>query len=219
MTTKITLRLASTQDAAQIAEIYAYYVRKTPASFELIPPTPEEMAGRIAAVLEKAPWLVCEQDGEVLGYAYASPHHSRAAYRWSVDVSAYVRNDKQRRGIGHALYTALLDMLPLQGYINAFAGITLPNPTSVGLHEAAGFTLVGVYRGVGYKFDRWFDVGWWQLKLAERPATPNEPLPLQQVTDTPQWQAVLTRAQAVIQASRSRPGGLDDPTEDWMDPA
>ncbi len=140
------LRLAASQDAAQIADIYAPYVLDTPISFELDPPTAEEMGQRIASTLAKTPWLVCEQQGEIKGYAYASPHRARAAYRWSVDVSAYVRRGLQRQGIGRALYTALLNLLPLQGYANAYGGITLPNLASVGLHEALGFSPVCIYR-------------------------------------------------------------------------
>jgi L-amino acid N-acyltransferase YncA len=198
MKTKFTLRLATIQDADQIAEIYTPYVLDTPASFELDPPTAEEMGGRIARTLERTPWLVCEQDGKIKGYAYAGPHHARAAYRWSVDVSSYVRRGSHRQGIGRALYTALLDMLPLQGFFSAYAGITLPNPASVGLHEALGFTPVGVYRKAGYKLGRWYDVGWWQRPLGEYPADPREPLALRQTLGTPVWQAAIERGLALL---------------------
>ena len=198
MTTNLTLRLAAIRDADQIAGIYAPYVLDTPASFELIPPTAEEMSERIAETLEKTPWLVCTQGSEICGYAYASLHRPRAAYRWSVNVSAYVRAGLQRQGIGRALYTALLGMLPLQGFLSAYAGITLPNAASVGLHEALGFTPVGVYRDVGYKLGRWHDVGWWQRSLGEHPAAPREPLVLQQVLGLPEWQAALAKGSALL---------------------
>jgi len=198
MTPNSILRLVSTEDAAQIAAIYAPYVLDTPISFEQDPPTAEEMGERIASTLVKTPWLVCEQDGEIKGYAYASLHRARAAYRWSVDVSAYVHAGLHRRGIGRALYTALLNLLPLQGFYNAYAGITLPNPASVGLHEALGFTPVGVYPEVGYKLGRWYDVGWWQRPLGEHPADPREPLALRQVVGSPEWQAALAKGQALL---------------------
>ena len=197
MATKI-IRLAAAQDADQIAEIYAPYVLDTPASFELDPPTAEEMGERIASTLTKTPWLVYVQDSEICGYAYASLYRPRAAYRWSVNVSAYVRAGQQHRGIGRALYMALLNLLPLQGFYSAYAGITLPNAASVGLHEALGFTLVGVYREVGYKLGRWHDVGWWQRSLGEHPAAPREPLMLHHVYGSLEWQVALAKGMALL---------------------
>ena len=124
------------------------------------------MGERIAAHRETHPWLVAEDGGDVIGYAYASPFRSRHAYQWSVETSVYIATDAQRRGAGRTLYTALFDILRAQGYRQALAGITLPNPASVGLHEAMGFSRVGVYRAVGWKLGMWHDVGWWQRDLA-----------------------------------------------------
>jgi phosphinothricin acetyltransferase len=122
------------------------------------------------------PWLVAERDGGVTGYAYASPHRARAAYRWGADVSVYLDERERGRGSGRALYGALLPVLRDLGYTGAYAGITLPNPASVALHESMGFSLVGVYRRVGYKLGGWHDVGWWQLVLADPlPEVPAEP--------------------------------------------
>src|SRR5918996_222132 len=140
------IRLATERDAEEIASIYAPNVTDTIISFELEPPTADEMRLRIEATLERCPWLVCEREGRVLGYAYADAHGSRAAYRWSVDVSVYVHEDARRMGLGRALYTSLFAALDLQGFYNAYAGATLPNPASVGLHEAVGFRPVGVCR-------------------------------------------------------------------------
>jgi phosphinothricin acetyltransferase len=125
--------------------------------------------------LRTLPWLVSERDGALVGYAYGSVHRTRAAYRWSVDVSVYVDRSVHRAGIGRALYAELLETLTRLGYYNAFAGITLPNAASVGLHEAMGFRPVGIYRNVGHKFGRWHDVGWWQLPLREPSPDPAEP--------------------------------------------
>ena len=136
------------------------------------------MARRIADVTATHPWLVCERADKVVGYVYANGHLARAAYQWSVNVTVYIDARQHRSGVGRALYTSLFALLRLQGFYNAYAGITLPNAGSVGLHEALGFRLVGVYRQVGYKFGAWHDVGWWGLELQEKSAAqPSLPLP------------------------------------------
>jgi len=175
------IRLAGEGDAEPIQGIYAPIVRDTAISFELEPPSVAEVVRRVRETLARWPWLVCERDGEILGYAYASKHRERAAYRCSVDVSVYTRPDARRGGVGRALYGSLLTILALQGYHGAYAGITLPNAASVGLHEAVGFAPVGVYRGVGYKLGAWHDVGWWQHVLRPRLAAPEPPLDLPSV--------------------------------------
>jgi L-amino acid N-acyltransferase YncA len=185
-----TIRLATPQDAAQVHAVYAPYCF-TPISFELEPPSVEEMRGRLTKVLAHYPWLLYEMDGEVLGYAYAAQHRERAAYRWSVDTSVYVRQDRQRKGVGRALYAVLLDVLPLQGFINAYAGVTLPNPGSVGLHEAMGFKPVGVYQHVGFKCGAWYDVAWFQRPLQARSMEPQAVKPLDEVQQTAEWDRLL----------------------------
>lgn len=153
------------RDAAACAAIYAPYVTGDWVSFELEPPTREEMAGRIAAYGASHGWLVAERSGVVAGYAYGSPHRERAAYASSCDVAVYVDPAHARQGIGRALYGELLPLLAGKGFHAAFAGIALPNDASVGLHEAMGFTPVGIYREVGWKLGAWRDVGWWQRLL------------------------------------------------------
>jgi phosphinothricin acetyltransferase len=185
------IRLATAADAAAIAAIYAPYVRDTVVSFEAVPPAPDEMRRRVTAVLERWPWLVATEGDAVVGYAYASAHHERAAYRWSVDVTVYLEEARHRRGIGRALYTALFALVRAQGYRNAYAGITLPNAKSVGLHEAMGFRPVGVYQRVGFKHGAWHDVGYWSLELAETDGTPDEPLTMAELRGTAAWAAVL----------------------------
>ena len=159
-------------DAAAIAAIYAPNVTDSFVSFEEEPPTVTEMAARIETTLTRTPWLVAIDAGEVVGYAYAGRHRERAGYRWSVDISAYVRADRLGRGIGSALYRSLIRLLAAQGYVNAYAGITQPNAASVALHRSLGMELVGVYRGVGYKLGAWRDVAWYQLRLANDPGDP-----------------------------------------------
>lgn len=160
------------RDAAACAAIYRPHVDPGPASFEGAPPDEPEMARRMAATLERLPWLVAERDGAVAGYAYASAHRDRVGYRWAVDVAVYVGTEHQRRGVGRELYDDLLPRLAGQGLRVACAGITLPNPGSVALHEAFGFRPVGTYRSIGFKDGAWRDVGWWQRPLGEGDATP-----------------------------------------------
>lgn len=171
-----TIRVATPQDAASILDIYAPIVRETAISFELEPPTIPQMQQRIEDTLLQWPWLVCDRQGEVLGYVYATRHRARAAYQWSVDVSVYIRTGMRRTGLGRALYTSLFELLVLQHFHNCYAGITLPNPGSVGLHEALGFQPVGVYRHVGYKLSAWHDVGWWQMTLPTERSRPVSPI-------------------------------------------
>ena len=173
----IEIRFAEPDDAAGIVAVYGPYCDGTVISFETAAPTIEQMRERIERITKQYPWLVCEIDGEIAGYVYACPHRERAAYRWAVDVAVYVAPAHQRRGIGQALYSVLFQILRAQGYFKAYAGVTLPNPGSVGLHEAIGFKPLAEYPGVGYKFDKWLDVGWWQLDLRPQTEKPEEPIP------------------------------------------
>jgi phosphinothricin acetyltransferase len=162
-------------DAQACARVYAPYVSDSVISFEERPPSGEEMAARMRAAHE---WLVAEEDGAVVGYAYGSPHHVRAAYRWAADVAVYIDAERHRAGVGRALYTELFERLRERGFWMLCAGITLPNDASSGLHRAMGFIPVGTYRRIGWKFGAWHDVEWLQLDL--RPgdaAAPREPTP------------------------------------------
>ena len=175
------IRLARPGDSEAIAAIYVPIVRDTVISFEIDPPTPAEMRQRIAATLVTHPWLVAEQDGAVVGYAYASQHRTRSAYRWSCDVTAYMAEAARGKGTGMRLYAELFDILSAQGFHAAFAGISLPNAASVALHEKAGFEPVGIYSQVGYKHGAWHDVGWWQRRLVSAAGSPDEPRLLKDV--------------------------------------
>jgi L-amino acid N-acyltransferase YncA len=170
-----TIRVAQPErDAAACAGIYAPYVERTPISFEERPPDALEMEARIARHVVTHPWLVAEDGGEVVGYAYAARHQERPAYRWATDVSVYVAANRRGEGLGRSLYEALFACLRQQNFQVACAGITLPNDASVALHEQLGFLCVGVSPRIGWKGGRWHDVGWWQLEL--EPATPGVPL-------------------------------------------
>jgi len=163
------------RDCAACAAIYEPFVRGTVVSFEEQAPDGRELAERIQRISRTHPWLVSEQDGAVTGYAYASPHRARAAYRWATDVTIYVAPDHHRRGVGRALYSELLHRLTEQGFHVACAGVTLPNEASIGLHRALGFNEIGTYRRIGFKFGGWHDVTWMQRELRPRGVPPQEP--------------------------------------------
>ncbi len=164
-----TIRSAVEADAAALLAIYRPFVESTAVSFETVVPTVEEFADRIAKALTGWQWLVAEQDGQCIGYAYGSSHRQRQAYRWSVEVSAYVHPNHHRRGVGRALYLRLLEELAQKGFCNAYAGTTLPNEGSVALHRAVGFEFIGVFKAVGRKFGTWHDVAWFQRVLRDSP--------------------------------------------------
>jgi L-amino acid N-acyltransferase YncA len=185
------IRLAHFTDASAVRAIYAPFVTNTPVSFELVVPTELEMHQRIEQTLQTHPWLVCEEQGEILGYAYASQHRTRQAYQWAVDVSAYVHERWRGKGIGKALYISLFALLRLQGFYNVYGGIALPNPASVALHEAMGMCQVGVYSQVGYKLGAWYDVGWWQRSLQPYVVEPVPPLTLEVAQRLPEWEVAL----------------------------
>lgn len=166
------------RDAAACAAIYAPHVEDGVVSFERRAPSGVEMAARIEGVQATHPWLVAENGGGAIGYAYACRYMERAAYRWAASVSVYVGAEHRGEGLGRALYGELLARLRAQRFQVACAGITLPNEASVGLHESLGFEAVGVSRRVGWKAGAWRDVGWWQLELVPAElGTPAEPLP------------------------------------------
>ncbi len=192
-----TIRLARPDDASTMVDIYAPFIRDNAVSFELEVPTVAEFADRVSATFKTLPWLVCEAEGTVVGYAYGSKHRDRAAYQWSVDVSLYITEDYRRRGVGRALYTSLFACLQLQGYFNAYAGITLSNPASVGMHEAMGFTHIGTFQDVGHKFGTWHSVGWWELSLQER-TSPAALISLPDIANTTEWQDAVTSGVSLL---------------------
>lgn len=181
--------MATEADAEGILSIYAPIIEHTVSSFQTKPPSPAEMRDRIRSLTLTHPWLVSlAKDSEVVsGYAYACPHRARAAYQWSAEVSIYVHPDHHRKGLGRELYRRLLGMLAAQGFVMAYAGIVTPNPGSVGLHQAAGFTLVGVFPDVGYKMGEWQDVSWWSRRLRDLPADPAAPLTVEKSRNLPEW--------------------------------
>jgi L-amino acid N-acyltransferase YncA len=166
------IRTASVNDAEFMLEIYRPYVLETPISFETELPSLDEFSKRISETLQKYPWLVCEVDNKVVGYAYAGAYRSRPAYSWSAESTVYVQKGFHGKGIGKDLYANLLKILEAQGIVNVMGGITLPNEASVKLHEHFGFVQVAQFKDAGFKMDRWWDVGYWQLQF-QKPEEPN----------------------------------------------
>jgi L-amino acid N-acyltransferase YncA len=169
------VRLASPADGEACAAIYEPYVLTSAITFELAPPSAAEMSARIAKALEHHAWVVCESDTGVLGYAYGGQFARRPAYRWSCEVSVYVAGHARGRGVGRALYEALLALLAARGYRMAAAGMTLPNEASEALHRVVGFEPVGTYRRIGFKSGAWHDVAWFQRALDGGEDPPAEP--------------------------------------------
>jgi L-amino acid N-acyltransferase YncA len=161
------------RDAAGCAAIYGPFVERTAISFEEHRPSEHDFAQRISTITKAHPWLIAEEHDDIIGYAYGCPHRERAAYRWAAEVTVYVDPSQQRRRIGTTLYKNLFELLQQQGIHVLCAGVTLPNPASVALHESLGFVPVGIYKKIGFKHGRWHDVGWWQLAL--RPQTDDPP--------------------------------------------
>jgi L-amino acid N-acyltransferase YncA len=188
---RATVRLATPADAEVIAAIYAPYVIDTAVSFEAVPPPADEVAGRIERTMVRTPWVVAEVDGVIGAYAYATRHRERAAYDWTVETTVYVDRDHVREGLGRATMEALLRILRLQGAHLAVAGITPPNPGSVGLHQALGFTRIGEFEAMGFKFGSWHGVEWFALELGPRENTPAPLVPLPELLGTDALAAAL----------------------------
>jgi L-amino acid N-acyltransferase YncA len=170
------IRLAQPTDAAAILAIYAPYISNTSFTFETEVPSISSFADRIQSYLDNWPWLVCEINGKIAGYAYATRHRERTAYQWCVESSVYIHDDFQRSGIARALYEALIEILRQQGFRNVYAVINLPNDKSVRFHERCGFTYFATYEKVGYKLGKWKNVGWWQLIINEYIDEPPAPV-------------------------------------------
>ena len=170
------LRLATVSDAEEILHIYAPYIVNTSFTFETEVPSVEEFAERIRTYLLNWPWVVCEIDGRIAGYTYATRHRERTAYQWCTESSVYIQDDFQRAGIARALYTALIDILKKQRFRNIYAVINLPNEKSIAFHESCGFKYFATYEKVGYKLGKWKNVGWWKLSVNEYGDEPAAPI-------------------------------------------
>jgi len=162
------IRLAKESDAPGTLSVYRPFVLLTAITFEYEVPSEEEFRKRISSTQDEFPWLVCLKNDEVIGYAYAHKHRFRNAYDWSPESTIYLSEETHRKGIGKALYSALFQILKLQGYYNVFAGVGLPNVKSISFHRAMGFEDIGIFKKIGYKNGKWHDTNWFQLTLAEQ---------------------------------------------------
>lgn len=177
------MRIVQSSDAASILEIYTPYILDTAVTFETEIPSINSFEERIKLYTEKWPWIVYKIDGIIAGYAYATKHRERLAYQWCVESSVYIRDQFQREGIASKLYNALFEVLRLQGFINVYAGIALPNDKSITLHERLGFTNFVYYKNVGYKLGEWRTVGWWQKQINEYEKQPSAPVNFAEMDD------------------------------------
>ncbi|HIV90749.1 MAG TPA: GNAT family N-acetyltransferase [Candidatus Eisenbergiella stercoravium] len=177
----VTLRRAHLEDAEAILEIYAPYIRNTNITFEYEVPSLSEFRDRMAGIMEGYPYLICEIDGIAAGYAYAHRYKERAAYQWDAELSVYLREGCERRGIGQAFYTALMEILKEQHVRNVYGIVTSPNPPSEALHAAMGFRLAGVSLKTGYKLGKWIDVSCFERPLGDPDSPPEELLTVHQV--------------------------------------
>jgi L-amino acid N-acyltransferase YncA len=189
------IRVAAPSDAGGIVEIYGPYCEESPISFEIRRPTLDEMEERIVKIGEHYPWLICQNGPGIAGFAYAGPHRERAAYRWAVDVAVYVAPNFRGLHVGTALYTSLFEILRIQGFYKAYAGITVPNPESVGLHKNLGFEFVGTYRDAGFKAGSWHNVSWWELTLQKPGPRPLEPISIANVMHREEYFEAMNRGQ------------------------
>lgn len=190
MTSRI--RLATLEDAPVLLEMYTPAVTETPINFEYVSPTLQEYRRRMTVIMETYPWIVSEIEGRIAGFSFAGPHRTRPGYQWSTELGVYVHPESRRMGVARALYCSLFELLRLQGFHRAFAGITIPNDASVALHLSMGFELIGVYKAAGFKLGSWHDAAWYQRMIGGRlPDNPTPPLLPEQMVTNEAWRNAL----------------------------
>lgn len=192
------IRLASEKDAEEILEIYKPFIINTPVTFEYEVPKLSEFKNRIINTQKKYPYLVCGIDGNIAAYAYASSYGKRAAFDWSVELSIYINPKYHRKNIGKAMYTCLLKLLKLQGFYNAYALITSPNPQSEGFHTSFGFKRACVLPKMGYKFGKWHDLAYYELAIADHKITPKAPKTIDEIKSNPEFSNILSEAAKTV---------------------
>lgn len=196
---KPVIRIAERKDVPGILEIYSPFITETAITFEETIPEENSFWDRICDIMSELPFLVCEINGKVAGYAYASGYRSRASYRWTKEVSVYIHKDFMRRKIAHALYLSLVKILRYQGIANLLAIITMPNEQSVAFHQNFGFKKCAEFTNVGYKFNQWQNVGWFELFLLEKNENPKENiLKLSEIVNDIEFKDALNECQKII---------------------
>ena len=191
------IRVAITDDAAGMLEIYAPFILNSGITQETEVPSVEDFQIRVISNLEERPWLVCEINNEIAGYAYAGKHRDRKGYQWCTEPSVYISDKYYGLGIANALYTALFDILKIQGYVNAYAVITLPNDRSIAFHKKFGFEYLTTYKKIGYKLGQWHDVGWMQYEVNPHKENPGDPIKFKNV-DNSIVGSILTKASSML---------------------
>lgn len=194
-----TIRLSTPDDAEAALNVYAPHVRHTGISFEYEVPTVEDFKKKIEKITAQYPWLVCECDGEIAGYAYGSTHRDRMGYQWSPEVTVYLDERFHRRGIARRLYTALFEMLKMQGYFNAFAGVLVTNEKSVEFHRAMGFEDIGLFKNIGFKLGEWHTNLWLQYVIQELIPNPPVPIAIGEIVKTDEFRKIMERANKQVQ--------------------
>jgi phosphinothricin acetyltransferase len=185
------IRLITPNQAQAALDIYAYYVNNTSITFETVVPSLEQFSKRIEDVTKNYPWLVCMQDGKMVAYAFAKMHRPTGAYLWSPEVTIYVANDFQGKGIGRKLYEALFAVLKLQGFYTVFAGVVMPNLKSIGLHQALGFEEIGLFKNIGFKLGSWHSAQWFQKSLGQTELIPKQPKSILEISGSAELKEIL----------------------------
>lgn len=198
MNNSFKVRLAEPSDYAAMLEIYKPYVTNTAITFEYEVPSIAEYSNRIQHVCSHYPCIVCELNGELIGFAYAGLFRVKTAYQWSAESTIYVSDKFHGKGIARVLYDALLSILELQGFVNVYGAVTIPNPKSERFHTAMGFAEIGLFEKIGFKLGKWHDLKWYEMYLVEHPANPVAPLPIAEVKSTQQFNEIITRANEVL---------------------
>jgi phosphinothricin acetyltransferase len=204
MTNDFSIRLITPGDAEATLNIYRPYVENTIISFEYEVPSLEEWQSRIATNTAGYPWLVCEYRGNIVGYAYGCTHRYRTAYSWSPEATVYMDGRYHRLGLARILYQTLFALLRLQGYVNVYAGVGLPNAKSEEFHQALGFYDIGIFKKVGYKLGAWHDTKWFQLHLLEHPENPEMPKKPAEVAHSAAFRDILEAANEEMKGIRVR---------------
>jgi|SRR6185437_1751703 len=202
MKNEFSIRLISENDTEEVLDIYKPFVLHTIITFEYDAPSYEEFSQRIKTAIAKCPWLVCLYGKKIIGYSYAAIHRQRSAYQWSCESTVYLLPEFHRKGIARILYETLFSILRIQGYVNVYAGISLPNEKSIGFHQSLGFTKIGVYEKIGYKFGGWHDVEWLQFELQEHQNNPHSPKTIQSIINTDKYIQILLSANEKVKKIR-----------------
>ena len=203
-----TIRLATPADAGGMLKVYAYYVLTTANTFEYEVPSEEEFRRRTEAVIPGFPWLVCECEGKIIGYACAHKHRERTAYQWSPESTIYIDHGYHGLGLARVLYEVLFDILRLQGFVNVYAGVLSTNKNSTAFHKALGFEEIGLFRNIGYKLGEWHSNMWYQLHIADHKLNPGAPTAFSDLKDGAEIKNIIDQSNGRLTVITKRSASL-----------